>query len=113
KLTWDPAVDPPPDLVLEIEVSRPVLSRLPICAALKVPQLWCFDGQSLRVYLLGPEGTYLQAKDSPTFPGIPVADIVRFVRPEKDYLAVQREFRAWAKRCRARKAGRARKGKSK
>jgi Uma2 family endonuclease len=114
KLTpWDPAVDPPPDLVPKIEVSRSAVARMAIYAALRVPQVWCFDGRSLRIYLLEPEGTYLQANDSPTFPGIAVAEIVRFVRPEKDYLAVQREFRAWVKRERGRKTGRARKGKSK
>jgi Uma2 family endonuclease len=111
KLTWDSAVDPPPDLLLEIEVSR--LARMALYAALRVPQVWCFDGPSLRVYLLQPDGTYLQANESPTFPGIPVAEIVRFVQPDRDYLAVQREFRAWVKRHRGRKTGRARKGKSK
>jgi Uma2 family endonuclease len=111
KLTWDPAVDPPPDLLLEIEVSR--MARMAIYAALRVPQVWCFDGKSLRVYLLQLDGTYLQAKESPTFPGIPVAEIVDFLRPEKDYHTVQSEFRAWAKRLRGRTAGRARKRKSK
>jgi Uma2 family endonuclease len=111
KLTWDPAVDPPPDLLLEIEVSR--LARMAIYAALRVPQVWCFDGKSLRVYLLQPDGTYLEANESPTFPGIPVAEIVRFLQPEQDYLTVQSDFRAWVKRHRRRKAGRARKGKSK
>ena len=113
KLTWDPAVDPPPDLLLEIEVSRTALARRAIYAALRVPQVWCFDGKSLRVHLLQPDGRYLEANESPTFPGIPVAEIVRFLQPEQDYLTVQKEFRAWAKRYRQRKTGRAGKGKSK
>jgi len=111
KLTWDAAVDPPPDLLLEIEVSRSALTRMAVYAALRVPQVWCFDGQSLRVYLLQPEGTYSQADESPTFPGIPVAEIVRFLQPQRDYLTVQTEFRAWAKRQRRRKS--TKKGKSK
>lgn len=113
KLTWDPACDPPPDLLLEIEVSRSALARMAIYAALRVPQVWCFDGKALRAYLLQPDGTYLQANESPTFPGISVAEIVRFLQPEKDYLTVQSEFRAWAKRHRGRKTGGARKRKSK
>jgi hypothetical protein len=111
KLTWNPAVDPPPDLLLEIEVSR--LARMALYAALKVPQVWCFDGKSLRVYLLQPDGTYLQANESPTFPGIPVPEIVRFVQPEEAYLTVQRNFRAWVKRHRRRKTGGTRKRNSK
>jgi Uma2 family endonuclease len=111
KLTWDPDVDPPPDLLLEIEVSR--MARMAIYAALKVPQVWCCDGKSLRVYLLQHDGTYLQADESPTFPGIPVAEIAGFLQPEQDYLTVQREFRAWVKRHRGRKIGGARKRKTK
>jgi Uma2 family endonuclease len=111
KLIWDPVRDPPPDLLLEIEVSR--MARMAIYAALRVPQVWCFDGKSLRVYLLQPDGTYLQANESPTFPGIPVAEIVRFVQPEKDYLSVQSEFRAWAERHRGRKTAATKKSKSK
>ncbi|HMF20334.1 MAG TPA: Uma2 family endonuclease, partial [Gemmataceae bacterium] len=115
KLTWDPAVDPPPDLILEIEISRTAVARMPIYAKLKVPQVWCFDGQSIRVYLLQPDGTYLQANESPTFPGIPLAEIVPFVFPRKDkgYLTILREFRAWVKRQRKNKNGRKKKGKSK
>ncbi len=115
KLTWNPAVDPPPDLLLEIEVSRKALARMPIYAAIKVPQVWCFDGQSIRVYLLQLDGNYLQANESPTFPGIPLAEIARFVQPrkDKDYLTVLREFRAWVKRQRKRKSGGAKNGKSK
>ena len=43
KDTYDPAIDPPPDLVWEIEVSRSVVNRLGILAALKVPEVWRYD----------------------------------------------------------------------
>lgn len=113
KLTWDPVVDPAPDLLLEIEVSRTAIPRMPIYAKLKIPQVWCFDGQSIRVYLLQPNATYLQTKESPTFPGIPLAEIVPFARPQKDkdYLTILREFRAWVKRQQKRKT--AKKGRTK
>jgi Uma2 family endonuclease len=113
KLTWDPAVDPPPDVILEIEVSRSALARMAIYAALKVPQVWCLDGKSLRANLLQPDGTYLQANESPTFPGIPLPEIVSFLQPDKDYLTAQREFRAWVKRQRRRKSGATKKRKAK
>ena len=48
KLTWDPAIDPPPDLVLEIEISRSAQDRMGIYAALRVPEVWRFDGETLR-----------------------------------------------------------------
>jgi Uma2 family endonuclease len=48
----DLARDPPPDLAIEIEISRSVLDRLSILAALMVPEVWRFDGERLRVLLL-------------------------------------------------------------
>jgi Uma2 family endonuclease len=99
KLTWDPTRDPPPDLVLEIEVSRSALDRMGIYAALRVPEVWCFDGQSLRVYLLQSDGTYQPAERSPTFPQVPIQELVRFLKPSEteDYLSIIRSFHQWVR----------------
>ncbi len=99
KLTWDPAVDPPPDLIQEIEMSRSAGSRMPIFAALRVPEVWRFDGVSIRVFILQTDGSYLRVERSPTFPKIPLQEIVRFLAPDetKDYLTILREFRAWVR----------------
>ena len=40
--------DPPPDLAIEIEITRNVLDRLGIYAALGVPEVWRFDGEIAR-----------------------------------------------------------------
>jgi Uma2 family endonuclease len=99
KLTWDPESDPPPDLALEIEISRSALDRLSIYAALKVPEVWCFDGQTLRVYLLQADGTYQQAENSLAFPMIPPSEIIPFLHrcESEDYLSVVRAFRLWVR----------------
>lgn len=39
KTLFDPDTDPPPNLIIEIEVSRSILDRIGICAALKVPEV--------------------------------------------------------------------------
>jgi len=39
---WIPRIHPPPDLAIEIEVSESIISRLPILAALGVPEVWRF-----------------------------------------------------------------------
>jgi Uma2 family endonuclease len=49
---YDLEVDPPPDLAVEIEVSRSTLDRMAIYAALRVPEVWCSDGETLRVFQL-------------------------------------------------------------
>jgi Uma2 family endonuclease len=97
KLTWDPYVDPPPDLALEIEVSRSVLDRLAIYAALKVPEVWSFDGSQLHIRCLDANGVYQLSETSRAFPEVPLAEIVRFLAPEQrsDYLSAMQEFRVW------------------
>jgi Uma2 family endonuclease len=99
KRAWQPEKDPPPDLVLEIEISRSALKRMGIYAALGVPEVWCCDGESLPVYLLQKDRTYQRADRSPTFPGVPPEGIVPFVELNEatDYLGMVRAFRAWLK----------------
>lgn len=50
--TIDLQRDPPPDLVVEIDISPSAVDRMAIYALLRVPEVWCFDGQTLRVQLL-------------------------------------------------------------
>jgi Uma2 family endonuclease len=97
KASWDPETDPPPDLFLEIEVSRSLLNRLGICAALRIPEVWRFDGEHIRVHRLQTEGTYRVSEKSRFFPEIPLDEIVRFLNrdPTPDYLTAVQDFRAW------------------
>ena len=68
----DLAVDPPPDLVLEIEITKSALNKLGIYAAFGVPELWRFDGERLRIHVLEPEGSYVEAPGASCLePGAP------------------------------------------
>jgi Uma2 family endonuclease len=99
QLEWNPASDPPPDLVIEIEISRGAQDRMSIYAALGVPEVWRFDGESLVACLLQSGGSYKQADRSPTFPAVPLMELIRFFTPsaEVDYLSGIREFRSWVR----------------
>jgi Uma2 family endonuclease len=94
---WDPERDPPPDLAIEIEISRSALNRMGIHAALRVPEVWRCDGHAIRIYLLQSDQTYQLANESLSFPGFPVAEIAQFLEPGPavDFLSVLRAFRAW------------------
>jgi Uma2 family endonuclease len=94
----DLRVDPPPDLAIEIEVSRRVLKRLPIYAALGVPELWRYDGQHL-AFLILDAGQYLEQPSSKTFPGLSSADLARVLALEgqMDVNAMIKQFRAWVR----------------
>jgi Uma2 family endonuclease len=96
---WLPERDPPPDLVLEIEISRKIIDRLPILAALRVPEVWCFDGIAIRVYIFGADGQYRIVERSPTFPKVNLNGLVPFFRraETEDSLTVIRAVRAWVR----------------
>lgn len=95
----DLTVDPPPDLAIEVDITRSCLDRIGIYAALGVPELWRFDGEFLQVYGLQGDGTYAIQTRSLSFPFLPMADIVRFLieGPKTDETPWIRSFRDWVR----------------
>lgn len=91
--------DPPPDLALEVDVSRSSLDRLAIYAALGVPEVWRLEGRTLVCHVLGPDGRYATSPTSQAFPGLVVADLANFLnlRGQMDDNAIVRQFRAWVR----------------
>jgi len=68
---------PPPDLVIEVEITSALLGKLAIYAALGVPEVWRHDGRTLRVLLLQPDRTYVESPQSRAFPFLPMAAFAR------------------------------------
>src|SRR5208283_3914545 len=79
KIHIDPAVDPAPDLVIEIEVTAPALNKLPIYAEFHVPEIWRYDGARLVVLQLSGN-EYITRHRSLAFPQARADDISRLVR---------------------------------
>lgn len=52
KTQIDLAVDPPPDLVIEVDITSPSLNKLPIYAQIGVPEIWRYDGGRLEILRL-------------------------------------------------------------
>lgn len=100
KKDLDLRVDPPPDLVVEVEISRSVLDRLAIYAALKVPEVWRFDGANLIVCLLGSDGEYAESDKSATFPQLPLQGLAPFFaqRGIVDETRLIKSFREWVRK---------------
>jgi Uma2 family endonuclease len=92
-------VDPPPDLAIEIEITNSLLDKLGIYAGIGVPELWRYDGETLRVMLLQADGTYAASETSLAFPFLPMDEFVRFLHahdPEEE-TRWGRSFRAWVR----------------
>ncbi|HBB31335.1 MAG TPA: hypothetical protein DDZ80_12115 [Cyanobacteria bacterium UBA8803] len=65
--------DPPPDLAIETDVTSK--TTLGAYSAIAVPELWLYDSGKLTIYLLR-DGKYINSDLSPTFPNIPLTQII-------------------------------------
>jgi Uma2 family endonuclease len=96
----DLEVDPPPDIAVEVEVSRSALDGMRIYAALRVPEIWRSDGETVIVNQLQEDGSYAIVPQSPSFSWLPVAELSRFLAASKtmDEARFIRLFRAWVRK---------------
>lgn len=91
----DLTVDPPPDLIVEVDITHTDIDKNQLYASMGVAEFWRFNGQVLRIYRLH-EQVYLEVESSPTFPEIPIARIYEFLEQcKQDEVAASRSLRQW------------------
>ena len=100
--TIDLSVDPPPDLAVEVDMSRSSLNKLAIYASLGVAELWRTDGTSIDMLQLRAEG-YRPADGSRLLPGFPEADAVRILG-NREAMSDTQAAREMRDACRSRQA---------
>lgn len=87
--------DPPPDLIVEIDITHTDISKTQFYASLGVPEFWRFDGRVWTIYQLQSEN-YLEQNVSPTFPQISKEQLYDFLALAKeDEIAAAQNLRAW------------------
>lgn len=67
KTELDLAVDPPPDLAIEVEISRRLANRIEVYRRLRMSEIWCDDGTRLQILCLAENG-YEPTDRSRAFP---------------------------------------------
>lgn len=77
--TVDLAADPPPDLVVEVDITNTDIDKNALYAAIGVPEFWRYDGQVLEIYVLR-DGEYRASKSSLLFPDVPKALLYQFLQ---------------------------------
>jgi Uma2 family endonuclease len=94
---YDIRNDPPPDLIVEVDITRSAVNRMGIYASLGVPEVWRFRKGHLEFHVLGGDGTFAVDPTSRAFPGIASSDLDRFVAMcgQAENNALIREFREW------------------
>jgi hypothetical protein len=97
KKRLDLAIDPPPDLAIEIDITS--RTRLENYQRLGVRELWRYTRSGLEINLL-EKGNYNASTFSPHFPNIPIIDLVnQTVQRSQEVGRSQavREFKEWIK----------------
>jgi len=91
-------VDPPPDVVVEVDLHHESLSKFPIYAALGVPEVWRYDGDSLTIHQLR-EGQYVASEASLSLPLLTSAVLTEFLArsPKQDQYDILLAFEEWLK----------------
>ncbi len=92
----DLQLDPPPDLVIEVEITSSAIPKMALFAAMGVPEVWRHDGEQLTMHVLsGSEADYQAINESAALPGLTSAmiDAVLEQRFDLGETALIRSFR--------------------
>jgi Uma2 family endonuclease len=92
----DLGTSPPPDLVVEIDLSRSRMDKLALYATIGVPEFWHVDRGGLRAFTLR-DGVYAAIDISIVIAGLPICELGRFLerRLEPDRRAICKDWQAW------------------
>lgn len=92
----DLTTDPPPDLVIEVDISSPSSRRIDIYWQLGVPEIWRYSNGRVQFHRLAG-GEYVSCDRSPTFPFVTTAVINQFLQQAEiqDDTTFVRAWRGW------------------
>jgi Uma2 family endonuclease len=87
--------DPPPDLVVEVDITTSVIDRFPIYAALGFPEIWQYVDGDIVIHLLQPDGLYSVSQKSSALPMVSTKKLVEHLdrSQQADETAWIRAFR--------------------
>lgn len=98
KTRIDLNVDPPPDLVIEIDITSPSIDKLPIYAHLGVPEVWRYDGNRVLILRL-EDDDYTERDESTVLPQVTATLVTGFLEDSKTMkrTAWLRKLRHWVR----------------
>lgn len=97
----DLSVDPPPDLVLEMEMSRSAIDKLALFAAMGIPEVWRSEGERIIFHIL-VGGAYRESATSLALPMLTSDVLARFLE-QSQTLPSPEWFRAVSEWAQARR----------
>ncbi|MEB3336440.1 MAG: Uma2 family endonuclease [Leptolyngbyaceae bacterium] len=89
--------DPPPDLVVEVDITHTDIDKNRLYAAMGVPEFWRYNGQEWRIYQLQGEA-YQECDRSPTFPWVEKEYLYAFLeQAQQDEIEAEGTFREFVR----------------
>jgi len=90
--------DPPPDLIIEVDITSPSLNKLPIYSGLGIAEVWRYTKSRLRILERTPSG-YVETPVSSLLPGVSSSALNQLVerRAILKHNVWVREVREWAR----------------
>ena len=87
--------DPPPDLIVEVDITHTDINKLQFYASMGVPEFWRYNGEILQIYQL-QNHQYVETEKSPTFSIITKAKLYQFLQDcQIDEVQAEKSFRVW------------------
>lgn len=91
--TVDFTSDPPPDLVVEVDITHTDIDKNRLYAAMGVPEFWRYNGREWQIYQL-IEGIYQECDRSFTFTWVEKDYLYEFLeQAQQDEIEAERAFR--------------------
>lgn len=107
--TVDLENDPPPDLVVEVDITHTDIDKLRLYASMGVAEFWRYNGETWRIYHYpdqcpdhspdhSPGEEYTEVETSPTFPQVPKTKLYEFLaQARQDEVAAELALREWVR----------------
>jgi Uma2 family endonuclease len=94
----DLATDPPPDLIVEVDITNSSLNRFPIYAGIGVPEVWRYSKDRVTISLL-TQGAYTESAVSEAIPLLTAEVLTLFLskRTSMSRSAWLKSVRAWVR----------------
>jgi Uma2 family endonuclease len=93
----DLSVDLPPDLAIEVDITS--RTKFNNYEALRVPELWRYNGRKLQINVW-QEGKYLESDTSYNFPNLPIGEVIHQYVEQSRIIgrnSTMKTFRNWVR----------------
>jgi len=92
------ATDPPPDLVVAVDITHTDIDTNRLYAAMGVPEFWRYNGQDWCIFQL-QDGIYQKCDRSPTFSWVEKDHLYQFLaQAQQDEIQAERDGRQFVHR---------------